>query len=148
MKPNKIVVFIIRMLFILLFLYSGIAKLVNYTSFSIQLKEIYFIRPYSLWLTWFIPTIELLIACMLLIKPLLLKGLYACFFLTTLFTIYIIILSNIDNEIPCSCGGLLEKIPHAFHIIINLSLTTISLIGIYIETHFTNKAMQKLTNVI
>jgi hypothetical protein len=48
-------------------------------------------------------------------------GLYLSFALMTLFSVYILVITNYSSNVPCSCGGILEKMTWNQHLIFNLA---------------------------
>jgi hypothetical protein len=109
----------ITILNIILFLYTGIAKIMDYSVFKEQLA----VSPILSWaaqpVALLLPWVEFAIVLMLVIPRWRLKGLYASFLLMTLFTIYIIVLFSISTEMPCSCGGIMEMLSWQQHIVFN-----------------------------
>jgi hypothetical protein len=49
----------------------------------------------------------------------------------TLFTIYIFILTHYSEYVPCSCGGVLQKMSWNQHQIFNMVFTGLALLGIF-----------------
>lgn len=109
----------IAVLNIILFLYTGIAKITDYSIFKEQLA----VSPILSWaakpVAVLLPFVEFAIIIMLIIPRWRLKGLYASLVIMILFTIYIIALFSISKEMPCSCGGIIELLSWQQHIIFN-----------------------------
>ncbi|THU40294.1 hypothetical protein FAM09_10530 [Niastella caeni] len=133
--PGKnAIIEIISSLLIILFIYASFNKLSDYKLFTVQLSKSPFITSYSSFTAWSIPAIEILIALLLVIKRTRLIGLYASFFLMSLFTAYLIIMLNFSYYIPCSCGGVLEKLSWNQHILFNAFFVIISGTGVLLKT--------------
>jgi len=119
MTKRTTIIEIITVLNIILFLYTGIAKIMDYSVFKEQLAVSpilgFVAKPVALLLPW----VEFVIVVLLVIPRWRLKGLYACFALMTLFTAYIIALFSISKEMPCSCGGIIELLSWQQHIAFN-----------------------------
>lgn len=128
LRRNTIVEIICSLL-IMLFVYAALSKLWEYDRFRVQLSKSPFITSISTLVAWSIPTIELLIALLLTIKKTRLVGLYASFFLMSLFTAYLMIMLNFSYYIPCSCGGVLEYLSWNQHIAFNAFFIAISAAG-------------------
>jgi len=128
LRKNALIEIICSML-ILLFVYAALSKVSDYNRFTVQLSKSPFITAFPVFVAWSIPTVELLISLMLVIKRTRLIGLYAAFFLMSLFTAYLIIMLNFSYFIPCSCGGVLEKLSWDQHIIFNFFFIAISAAG-------------------
>src|SRR6185503_3637392 len=82
---RNLIVEIICSLLIILFIYSSLSKLSAYDKFSVQLSKSPFITSYYKLVAWGIPAGEIVIAFLLAIKRTRLIGLYASFFLMSLF---------------------------------------------------------------
>src|SRR3989442_15910580 len=91
---KSLIVEIIASLLIILFIYAAFSKLADYNRFSVQLSKSPFITSFSNIVAWSIPAIEILIALLLAIKRTRQTGLYASFFLMSLFTAYLLIMLN------------------------------------------------------
>lgn len=130
---KNVVIEIICSLLILLFVYAAISKLSDYDRFTVQLSKSPFITSFSNFTAWSIPTIEILIALLLAIKKSRLIGLYASFFLMSLFTAYLIIMLNFSYYIPCSCGGVLERLSWDQHVVFNSFFIAISAAGVIMQ---------------
>src|ERR1017187_8534586 len=106
---RKIAVEVIAGLLIILFIYTGLNKLMDYGTFKFQLGRSPYLQHLSGLIAATLPTGELLVAFALIFKPSRLLGLYTSFFLMTLFTGYIWIMLNYSYYLPCSCGGILAS---------------------------------------
>ena len=114
-----------------LFLYAAYSKLSDYEQSKTAMLKQVFPRSISLMLTWAIPATELTLAGLLCIPQTRLKGLYASLFLLIIFTIYIAITMNgAFGKIPCSCGGILQKMNYKTHILFNISFIILAITGI------------------
>lgn len=122
----------ISLLFVVLFIYAATSKLLTYELFKAQLVRSPYISGYSNWLVWGIPSIEYLIAVLLIFPKYLLTGLYMSLGLMTLFTSYIYMVLNFSESIPCSCGGIISSFGWKEHLIFNLFFIILALIGILI----------------
>ena len=130
---KSMIVEIIASLLILLFIYAAFSKLSDYNRFSVQLSKSPFITSFSNIVAWSIPAIEILIALLLVIKRTRQTGLYASFFLMSLFTAYLLIMLNYSYYVPCSCGGVLENLSWESHIVFNTFFAVISGVGIFLN---------------
>ncbi|MFB2118011.1 MauE/DoxX family redox-associated membrane protein [Parapedobacter sp. 2B3] len=105
----------ISLLCILLFLYAGGIKLLEYQKFIVQLDQSPMLKGLTGFIAWFIPTVELIISVtmsvgMLHSARLFRWSLLAFLALMTLFTFYILAILFISPSIPCSCGGVIGEI--------------------------------------
>ncbi|GEM_PF-1478523 len=117
----------------LLFLYSAGDKLWGYEQFRVQVGKSPILTGYEDFIAWFIPSIEILIA--LIMVPLWIRqiGLYTFFTLMLLFTGYIILLLQDGTTIPCGCNALTEKLSLEAHIGMNLCFCAVAATGIFIS---------------
>lgn len=127
------IVNIICLLYILLFVYAAISKLLDFENFQVQLAQSPLLSAYAQFIAPLVLTVELLIVFILSFKSTRLLGIYSSFFLMIAFTMYIYLILNYSDFIPCSCGGILEKMGWTTHLVFNiffivLSLTTILLL--------------------
>lgn len=130
---KKFIVGIISLLLILLMAYAALAKLNDFYNFRFGLSESPIIAPFAGTLAWAVPATELIIAAMLSLPFLRLAGLYASFVLMVLFTLYIIVMLSFYDDIPCSCGGVLEEMSWGVHIAFNLLFVLLSAWAIMLE---------------
>ena len=131
MKRSTIVDFI-SMLFILLFIYAASSKLMDFENFRVQLGQSPLLRLYSKSISLFIPVIEVAISLLLITAKFRLIGLYASFTLMIMFTAYIIAITRFSDNIPCSCGGVLQNMSWNQHLIFNIIFDVFAVIGIFL----------------
>src|SRR5690606_37522243 len=102
-------------------------------TFQVQLGQSPLLSVYAGWVSWLVPLSEILIAILLLFRATRLPGLVAAFTLMVTFTAYIYIILNFSSFVPCSCGGILEKLGWTEHLIFNIFFVIIALIGIILS---------------
>jgi uncharacterized membrane protein YphA (DoxX/SURF4 family) len=107
MIKRTTIIEIIIVLNIILFLYTGITKIQDYTLVKEQLAESPVMAPFSKLIAILLPIVELIVVVLLAIPRWRLKGLYATLGLMILFTAYIIVLIATSDNLPCSCGGII-----------------------------------------
>ena len=131
---RKIVIEIIAFIFIVLFMYTGISKFfIEHTVFEEQIKQSPILKHFSTPIVWGLPLVEFLASVLLVIPKWRYKGLLLSFGLMTGFTIYVLSLISSSKELPCSCGGIISLLSWKDHLILNLFLLLISLVGIYLQ---------------
>ncbi len=128
---KKAITDIIACLFILLFIYAALSKLLDYQKFQVQVGQSPLLTPFRGLVVWAIPAIEILIAGLLAFQRTRLAGLYASHGLMALFTAYIFAITRFSDYIPCSCGGILQKMSWNQHLIFNLCFVVLGLTGIF-----------------
>lgn len=129
-RIKTILIEIIKLLFMVLFVYTATSKLLDFEHFKMQLEKSPFISSYADWIIWGLPIIEFTIVGLFLFQRHLILALYASLFIMTLFTTYIIMVLNFSDDIPCACGGVLESLGWKAHIIFNLTFMSLAVIGI------------------
>jgi uncharacterized membrane protein YphA (DoxX/SURF4 family) len=125
---------IITYLFILLFVYAAANKILDFQKFKVQIGQSPILTDYAVPIAWIIPNLEIVIAIALVFGSTRLPGLYASFALMVLFTAYIVVVLNFSEHVPCSCGGILEKMNWRQHLVFNLVFVLLALARIVIET--------------
>jgi hypothetical protein len=130
MKLRVIIVEIISFLFILLFVYAGGSKLMDYQKFVIQVGQSAMLTRYAGFIAWFIPALEIVTAGMLIFKKTQKAATYIALNLMIAFTTYIIIVQNFTPNVPCSCGGILEQMGWTEHMYFNLVFVALAIISI------------------
>lgn len=128
-----IIVEAICLLYIFLFVYAAVSKLLDFENFQIQLGQSPLVSAFTLYLSWFIPSIELVISILLIIPSTRRAGLTASYFLMVMFTAYIFIILNYSSFVPCSCGGILEKMNWTQHLVFNFVFISLALLALCLQ---------------
>jgi uncharacterized membrane protein YphA (DoxX/SURF4 family) len=119
-----------------LFIYAALSKLSNYDQSRNEMLNQIFPREWALLFTWLIPSIELIVTLLLLLKPTLKLGLWASALLMLAFSAYIaVVLSGAFGRIPCSCGGIFRQMGYQTHLAFNLAFLGLAIYGIYLTHH-------------
>jgi hypothetical protein len=137
---KKVLVEIIAHLFIILFLYTGVAKLLEFDVFQEQLGESPVLGPLAPIVAWGLPITEFIISLLLFSPRFRFKGLYASFIIMILFTGYVITILSIDKELPCSCGGIIEALSWQGHVIVNSLLVLLAFAAIRMQRQLSRQA--------
>jgi uncharacterized membrane protein len=124
---------LVRYLYIFLFVYTAVSKAIDFENFKLQISQSVVISPFTNWIVWFIPIIEIIIALALLTKKWRTFALYAAFLLMIIFSTYIYIILNYIPDIPCSCGGVLEKMSWNEHLIFNIAFVFLGLVALLLQ---------------
>ena len=135
---TEVIVMVISGLYALLFLYAAANKLLDFQKFKVELGQSPILTDYSSIIAWTIPAVEIVISICLIFGPRLL-ALYASFSLMWMFTVYIIVILNFAERIPCSCGGILEKMGWKEHLAFNIFFVLLGLIAIILQTTLNNR---------
>jgi hypothetical protein len=140
---RRIVLEIICCLNILLFIYAATSKLIDYEEFKIQLGKSPFINELAGVTAWALPAGEILVALALAFHRTRLFGLYASLFLMTMFSAYIYAMLHYSYYVPCSCGGILQKMDWNTHLWFNLAFVAICILGILLHPSRQNEVTRK-----
>ncbi|MCK0114941.1 MauE/DoxX family redox-associated membrane protein [Gelidibacter sp. F63206] len=124
----------VSLMFILLFVYAAVSKLLDLGIFQSQIAQSAMLTPYAKVLAWLVPIIELLLAILLFISYTRVWGLLGSAVLMFGFTIYVYLIWSYSPSLPCSCGGLLETMDWETHLCFNLSFTLLGICAWYIES--------------
>lgn len=149
MKNKKaIAVEIICFLFIVLFTYAAVTKLMDYQKFTVQIGQSPLLTDFAGVLAWLVPGSELVIAGMLAIPRLRQVGFYAAFGTMVMFTAYIIAILQFAERVPCSCGGVLEAMGWTEHLVFNIGFVVLGLVGIFLngQEGKTNESLNRESN--
>jgi putative oxidoreductase len=129
MQPNTWTAFITNLL-ILLFTYTSLSKLLDFTEFSSQMHN----QPVPIWMadlaTWTLPSLQLIIVGLLSIQKFRWWGFLLAFIVMSILTLYIIlIVTDTFPYIPCSCAGILKGMSWSTQLVFNIVITIIAFIG-------------------
>jgi hypothetical protein len=130
---KTILVEIIAYFFILLFLYTGAAKLMEVNVFKEQLVSSPFLGSIAGIVAWALPMGEILLAIALFIPRFRLKALYGTMALMTIFTIYVVVILFVDSHLSCNCGGIIEELSPRQHVLFNCACVVLSAVAIAAE---------------
>ncbi len=130
-KIGKSIIIATSYLFVLLFLYAATSKLLDFETFTVQLAQSPLLSAYAGVIAWMVPGIEIVIAVLLVFPRFRILALYACFTLMVMFTAYIYIILNFSDFIPCSCGGVLEKLSWTQHLIFNIVFIILAGVAVF-----------------
>jgi hypothetical protein len=126
------IIYVVALLHIVLFTYAAVSKLLDFENFQVQLGQSPLLSAYTRLISYSVLGIELLIALLLALPKLRYMGLLASFGLMLMFTAYIIIILNFSSFIPCSCGGILEKLDWKEHLVFNITFTLLAAIAVFL----------------
>lgn len=119
--------------FILLFVYAAISKTLDFENFKVQLAQSPLVSAYAGFISYSVIVTELIIAGLLLSERTRTIALYLSLGLMVSFTVYIYLILNYSDFVPCSCGGILEKMSWNEHLFFNLGCVILCIISLYID---------------
>ena len=120
-------------LLVLLMVYAAASKGLAFTKFATQLSKSPLFGSWYKLAAVLILVAELIAASLLLFPRTQRIGLWACALLLTVFTLYIMGMLLLSPKLPCSCGGIIERLGWKGHIVFNLSALAISLYALYLH---------------
>lgn len=124
--------FLSVVLFIVLFTYTAISKLIEYDKFVFQMGLSPFlpVRTFALVLGWLVPVFELIIVMALLSNRWRRIGLKASLALLLIFELYIGAMLLTGGQLPCTCGGALSVMGWQTHLLFNAVFIILAFIGL------------------
>ena len=131
-KKTGITTFI-SIFFILLFCYAAISKIMDFEKFQIQMTESPLLSAFAGFLPYVLIISEFIIAELLCYRITQNAGLLASFILMLFFTGYIAHMLLTSENLPCSCGGILEKMSWTQHLYFNIGCAVLAAIALGIN---------------
>jgi len=132
MKRN-LTIEIISSLLILLFVYTAISKLFDYTAFKNVLSRSPLIASKAGIVALALPITEGLVSLLLFVPRTRLWGFYGSVAIMSVFTLYLAYMINFTPKLPCSCGGVLKQMTWNQHLIFNIFFLALSIAGLVLE---------------
>ncbi|HEX2684308.1 MAG TPA: MauE/DoxX family redox-associated membrane protein [Ferruginibacter sp.] len=134
MKSRSVIIEVICGLFILLFMYAAVSKLLDIEKFRVQVGQSPLLTRMAGFVAWFIPAVEILISIMLTMGRTRLVGLFASFGLMVMFTAYIVAITQFSDHVPCSCGGILQKLGWTEHLVFNIGFVALGAFAVILHS--------------
>jgi len=120
-SPLKLLYNILQVFLFVLFCYATVGKINTFDLFVNNLEKSLFFEDYNVYiLALIIVGIEGLIPLLIFFPVTEKLGYIAAFLLFFLFTGYILMMKLYSPFMPCSCGGLIEKLSWNGHIVFNI----------------------------
>ncbi len=116
----------------LLFIYAATSKLLDFENFTIQLGQSPLLSAFADWIAITVPLAEYAIALLLLLKAYRIIALFASFALMAMFTAYIYIILHYSSFVPCSCGGVLQKMTWDQHLLFNIIFLVLAAVAVLV----------------
>lgn len=133
---RKITLEIIAFLFVLLFVYAAGSKLLDMEKFRVVISKSPLLYPITGLVAIAIPLFEILIAILMAIPRFRYVGMLGAFSLMIIFTAYIFAILQFSENIPCSCGGVLQSMGWKEHLAFNIVFTLIGLLGVTLSAKY------------
>ena len=129
---EKVAIEVIIAILIIVWLHTGLSKLFDSGNFRVQLSQSPIFRSYAGFITYAGPIFELLLGVLLIFKRTRFWGLIGTFVLMVFFSWYVYYLMKTLPQLPCSCGGIVGFLNWPQHLALNIFLSVISIIGIFL----------------
>lgn len=125
---------IICALLVLLFLYTGLSKFLNFHTFKSDMHN----QPFPGWMAQIIiytlPSLECILATLLCFEKTRNAGLWGSLIVMLLFTFYTaLVLFRFFPRVPCGCGGIIRSLTWTQHLLVNILFTTLSATGLLLN---------------
>ena len=130
---RSVILELICLSYVLLFVYAAVSKFRDFENFQIQIGQSPLLSAFASWIVWIVPLTELIIVVFLVLPKLRGIGLLASFSLMVMFTTYIYLILNYSSFVPCSCGGILEKMGWKEHLVFNLIFIVLAIAGSFLH---------------
>jgi hypothetical protein len=135
LPPKQLFSEIVAGLFVLLFAYTAIMKLKDLHFFMGSMSHVPLLRPYTALLAGLVPGVEISIVVVLLIPKTRYIGLFLGTILMAIFTAYISCILLFMEDLPCSCGGVIQQLNWPQHLIFNIIFLLMGTIAVYWNKH-------------
>ena len=131
-------------LLILLWAYAASSKLMDFGMFKAQMQKQMLFPFLKTLMPYLLPPAEIIIVISLLFERLQKIGIYFSFAALLAFTIYIGLgIAKVFGRVPCSCGGILNRMGWGTHFLFNIFFLLLTALGIYIINRERRPANQK-----
>ena len=134
---------VLTCLLIFLFSYTAIDKLINLQQNVIVLSNMPFVKPLASYLALIIPLLELFTVLLLMIPNTNFAGLYCSLLLMVAFTVYLVAMLTTNNNLPCTWGGVLDKMSWKAHLVFNMVITAMIAVWIITSRKLTQNVKHK-----
>ncbi|ALM50130.1 hypothetical protein AMR72_15240 [Flavobacterium psychrophilum] len=128
----------VSFLYILLFVYAAVSKLLDFENFRTQLGQSPLLSAFADWLAVLVPGTELLVALLLSFRRTRITALSVGFGIMVMFSTYIYFILTYSPYVPCSCGGVLEGMGWNEHLIFNLAFVAVGAVALLLEASVKN----------
>lgn len=130
---RAVVIKTIAYLYILLFVYAAVSKLLEFNDFQTQLGQSPIFGAIAEWAAYGVVITELLISVLLVFDRTRISGLALALTLMIMFTTYIVIILKFAAFTPCSCGGIIGSLGWNEHLVFNLAFIVLATYALYLS---------------
>lgn len=134
---RKNIQWLIVILLMAVFLYSALAKAFDFSDFSSEISKSPFLFGFSSILSWLVPSVEAIVAVLLLVNKTRSSALYAYLYIMASFTFYVFLMEKEAYYLPCACMGLFENLLEwKEHLYVNIFLSLLVIASIFLEDSY------------
>ena len=144
MKKNTVIE-IITILFMALFFYTAINKLMVIPTLTSVLSQYPILGAYPKMAAWTIPIFEITIVGLLYFKRNV--GLWVSMITMACFSVYVSYMLLFHPKLPCTCGGLIQQLNWPQHLLLNIILFLLALISIVLTKQQQKHSLYHLSNL-
>lgn len=120
----------------------------DFENFQVQIGQSPLLSAYAGFVSYAVIVLELIIVTLLIFPKSNLLGLYSSTALMSAFTIYIFLILNYSEFVPCSCGGILEKMGWTEHLIFNILCVIMGGLSVFITERASHKNNLKTSLIL
>jgi len=134
----------LSLLFVILFLYTVYHKAVGIDAFTAGIAKIPLVGAYSVEVAWGVLGAEALVAVLMIWPDTNRLALWGALVLMIAFTLYISAMMLFANQLPCHCGGAIEKLTWGQHLLFNCGFIALA-VGLLLYHYKVNVKQKILT---
>jgi len=139
---------LISYFFVVLFCYASFSKILDFENFQLQIAQSPILSAYAGFISYGVLGAEFLAAGLLLYPKWRTYGLSASLALMVMFTTYIYLILNYSDFIPCSCGGILEKLGWREHLLFNAACILLAIVALLMTEKESKAGVKRLIPMI
>ena len=123
----------VSLLYVSLMFYTALSKLINFELAREQFSMMPMLETWGNTVAWLLPVSEIILALIIFIPKTRNIGLAIGTGLMLFFTGYVIYIMNYHSHLPCTCGGLLQKMTWPQHLFFNSVFVLLGLIAMLLS---------------
>ncbi|MBB2147340.1 MauE/DoxX family redox-associated membrane protein [Pedobacter gandavensis] len=131
-RNKERIAFLIILVCLFLFLISAYSKIEDHESFRSGLTNVKRIGSYANLISWVVPIAEIGVSLLFIIPKTHKWGLYGFISLMIVFTAYILSMLLLEEELPCHCNLIIEKLSWTAHLWFNMGFIVLALCALWL----------------
>lgn len=133
MKTRELVLNIIIMLLVIIWVFASFSKFLDFNTFQKQLEGSHITSIAEIFLSYFLPVLQLVAVAMLVANKWRRIGLIFSLVLLVVYTVYIIYILNFAPSVPCSCISIFKSMSWTNQLQFNIIMMLINIVGIILS---------------